>query len=136
MWPLPQIPTVAIIDDDEAVREALGDLLHVSGLICRCFATAGAFLAALRTTHFDCIVTDVRMEGMSGIELLERLQKDRCDLPIIVLSSILDQQVRARALGLGAHCWLSKPVGDKRLLDALSAAMGSGSVAAGEGHSS
>src|SRR3546814_9273265 len=80
------MPTVAIVDDDEAVREALGDLLMVSGLACECFEGAAEFLAARRVRQFDCLVTDIRMPGMSGIDLIERLRDERAGLPVIVLS--------------------------------------------------
>src|SRR3546814_12800251 len=81
------MPTVAIVDDDEAVREALGDLLMVSGLACECFEGAAEFLAARRVRQFDCLVTDIRMPGMSGIDLIERLRDARAGLPVIVLRS-------------------------------------------------
>lgn len=116
-------PTVAIVDDDEAVREALGDLLMVSGLACECFESAADFLAARRTRPFDCLVTDIRMPGMTGIELIERLHGERARLPIIVLSSVLDEPTRAHALAIGATAWLAKPVTDAHLLGALAAAM-------------
>src|SRR3546814_1151477 len=80
------MPTVAIVDDDEAVREALGDLLMVSGLACACFEGAAEFLAARRVRQFDCLVTDIRMPGMSGIDLIERLRDERAGLPVIVRS--------------------------------------------------
>jgi len=118
------MPTVAIVDDDEAVREALGDLLMVSGFACRCFESAADFLDARETRHFDCLVTDIRMPGMSGIDLIERLRDDGGALPVVVLSSVLDETTRAHALALGARAWLAKPVTDERLLGALSAAIG------------
>jgi FixJ family two-component response regulator len=122
---LPHVPTVAIVDDDEAVREALGDLLMVSGLACHCFESAADFLDARATCHFDCLVTDIRMPGMSGIDLIERLRDEGSYLPVVALSSVLDETTRALALALGARTWLAKPVTDERLLGAISAAIGS-----------
>ncbi|WP_260581318.1 response regulator transcription factor [Sphingopyxis sp. PET50] len=122
---MPHVPTVAIVDDDEAVREALGDLLMVSGLACHCFESAADFLAARRSRRFDCLVTDIRMPGMNGIELIERLHDERARMPVVVLSSVLDEQTRMRALALGARAWLAKPVTDAHLLGALASAMGS-----------
>ncbi len=119
------MPTVAIVDDDEAVREALGDLLMVSGLACECFEGAAEFLAAPRTRSFDCLVTDIRMPGMSGIELIERLRDERAELPVIVLSSVLDESTRSRALAIGAYAWLTKPVTDEHLLGAIEQAIAS-----------
>lgn len=118
-----ELPTVAIVDDDEAVREALADLLTVSGFTCYTFAGAASFLAALRTDRFDCLVTDIRMPEMNGIELIEHLRDDGARLPVIVLSSVLDQKTHARALSLGASAWFTKPVADERLLDAIAAAI-------------
>lgn len=124
---MPHIPTVAIVDDDEAVREALGDLLMVSGLSCHKFAGAAPFLAARETLHFDCLITDIRMPGMSGIELIQHIHEEGAGLPVIVLTSVLDEQIRARALALGARVWFTKPVTDERLLGALAAAIGESS---------
>jgi FixJ family two-component response regulator len=105
------------------VREALADLLTVSGFTCHTFAGAASFLAALRTHRFDCLVTDIRMPEMSGIELIEHLRDDGAELPVIVLSSVLDQKTHTRALSLGASAWFTKPVSDERLLGAIAAAI-------------
>ncbi|GGN54092.1 response regulator [Novosphingobium indicum] len=126
---MPELPTVAIVDDDEAVREALGDLLMVSGLTCQTFEGAASFLDATTKRHFDCLITDIRMPDMSGIELIEHLQKRCTDLPVIVISSVLDQHVRSSALSLGVHAWFTKPVSDERLLGAIAAAIANGSGA-------
>lgn len=123
---MPELPTVAIVDDDEAVREALGDLLMVSGLICHTFAGAASFLAAWTERHFDCLVTDIRMPEMTGMELIEHLHEEGAELPVIVLSSVLDRQARAYALSLGVQAWFTKPVSDDRLLGAIAAAIDSG----------
>ena len=123
---MPELPTVAIVDDDEAVREALGDLLMVSGLACHTFAGAASFLAARTERRFDCLVTDIRMPGMTGMELIEHLHEEGADLPMIVLSSVLDQQARAYALSLGVRAWFTKPVSDDRLLGAIAAAVDGG----------
>jgi len=120
---LPHMTTIAIVDDDEAVREALGDLLMVSGLACQCFESAPAFLTALRSHRFDCLVTDIRMPEMTGIELIEKLHEELAQLPVVVLSSVLDDATRAKALALGASAWLGKPVTDEHLLDAIATAM-------------
>jgi len=119
-----ELPTVAIVDDDEAVREALADLMTVSGLSCCQFGEADSFLAALLTRSFDCLVTDIRMPGMSGIELIQQLREQSLDLPVIVLSSVLDQQTRTHAFSLGAREWFCKPVSDEQLLAAIASAIG------------
>lgn len=125
-----ELPTVAIVDDDEAVREAVGELLMVSGLACLTYASATAFLAARTHRQFGCLVTDIRMPEMSGIDLIEHLHDQGIELPVIVLSSVLDPQVRAHALSLGVQAWFTKPVSDERLLGAIAAAIGGGSGSA------
>jgi FixJ family two-component response regulator len=120
---LPELPTVAIVDDDEAVREALGDLLMVSGLACETFAGAVPFLEAWTDRHFDCLVTDIRMPEMTGIELIEYLHSHGANLPVIVLSSVIDQQAHASALSLGVRAWIAKPASDEQLLGAIAAAI-------------
>lgn len=125
-----ELPTVAIVDDDEAVREAVGELLMVSGLACLTYASATAFLAARTHHQFGCLVTDIRMPEMSGIDLIEHLHDQGIELPVIVLSSVLDPQVRAHALSLGVQAWFTKPVSDERLLGAIAAAIGGGSGSA------
>ncbi len=121
---MPKTPLVAVVDDDEAIREALCDLLMVTGLACSTFDSAAAFLNGDAPSHVDCLITDVRMPGMSGLDLLERMRVGGSDLPVIVLTSVLDPSARARALHLGAQAWLTKPVADDALLDELKAAIG------------
>lgn len=123
---MPCLPTVAIVDDDEAVREALGDLLMVSGLACHKFAGAASFLAALEDHRFDCVITDIRMPGRSGIELIERLCEEGTELPIIVLSSVREEQARKHALALGVRAWFLKPASDEKLLATLGSVIGEG----------
>lgn len=113
------------MDDDESIREALCDLLMVAGLACCTFDGAPAFLADQGARGVDCLITDVRMPGMSGLDLLERVRAGGSNLPVIVLTSVLDQSARARAIELGAQAWLTKPVADDALLDQLKAAIGS-----------
>lgn len=117
------LSTIAIVDDDEAVREAIGDLLVVSGFARYAFDSAAAFLADRAVVHFDCLVTDIRMPAMSGLELMEILHAETSCLPIIILSSVLDEHTRQQALALGACAWLSKPVADQHLIDAINAAV-------------
>lgn len=117
---------IAIVDDDEAIRDALSDLLLVEGFACQVFDGASAFLADGSGPGFDCLVTDMRMPGMNGLELLEHLHARGATLPIIVLTSVIDEQSRSQALALGARTWLTKPVADNVLLDALKDALGMG----------
>lgn len=121
---MPKTPLVAVVDDDEAIREALCDLMMVTGLACSTFDSAPAFLNDNSPTEADCLITDVRMPGMSGIDLLERMRAGGSNLPVIVLTSVLDAGARAKALELGAQAWLTKPVADETLLDQIRSAIG------------
>jgi FixJ family two-component response regulator len=114
---------VAVVDDDDAVREALMDLLSVMGFQCRPFDRAEALLAEYEPTAFDCIVTDVKMPGMSGFDLLQRLHGIDASVPVIVITSDTNPALRARALAGGAHGFLTKPVGDDVLLRLLQSAL-------------
>jgi two-component system response regulator FixJ len=120
---LSKTPEIAIVDDDEAVREALFDLLLVEGLAARTFENGSAFLADPVADSFDCIITDVRMPGMDGIELQRRLRARGSTVPMIFLTSSVDETTRARALLDGAAAWFTKPVADEALLGALRVAL-------------
>lgn len=111
-----RIPIVAIVDDDEAIRDALSELLMVEGFACQPFERASAFLEEVDRSSFDCVITDMRMPGMNGLELLEHLHARGADLPAIVLTSVVDENSRARSLEVGARAWLGKPVADRVLL--------------------
>lgn len=116
-------PVSAIVDDDEAVREALCDLLQVEGLRARTFASAAAFLADDMAGDFDCLITDVRMPEIDGLELQERLRATGSSMPVIFVTSSTDEAMRARALLGGAAAWLTKPVADEALLRELRRAL-------------
>jgi len=107
---------VAIVDDDDDVREALSDLLLVLGLECRAFDRAEALLAEFVPGAFDCIVTDARMPGMSGLQLLRRLRDLDASVPVIIITSDTDSTIRSRALEGGAYAHLVKPIEDRILL--------------------
>jgi two-component system response regulator FixJ len=124
---------IAVVDDDEAIRDALSDLLMVEGFACQAFDGASAFLAHPGHPSFDCLITDMRMPGMNGLDLLEHLHARGTILPIIVLTSVVDEQSRRHALTLGARTWLTKPVADNVLLDALKDALGPAGGQGGEG---
>jgi len=128
------MPLVAIVDDDEAIREALCDLLMVTGFACCTFDGARAFLADQAADSVDCLITDIRMPGMTGLDLLERVRAEGSDLPVIVLTSVLDPGARAKALQLGAQAWLAKPVADEALLEQLKSAIGTDDWPAEPGH--
>ena len=116
-------PVIAIVDDDEAVREALFDLLQVEALTARTFDSAAAFLAAHASVGFDCLISDVRMPDIDGLELQQRLRARSPSMPVIFITSSTDEATRERALLDGAAAWFTKPVADEALLGALRAAL-------------
>ena len=115
---------IAIVDDDEAVREAFCDLLQVVGLQCRSFDRAEAFLDGYLSGIFGCVITDMRMPGISGLELLERIKAMDSAMPVIVVTSHWDPLIRSRTLEGGAHAFLTKPVAEDTLLQHLRSALG------------
>src|SRR5262245_23726783 len=94
---LVKAPLVAVVDDDDDVREALSDLLLVLGLLCCTFDRAEALLAAYEPGLFDCIITDVRMPGISGLDLLRRLRSLDQPVPVIVITSDTNPRTCAQA---------------------------------------
>lgn len=114
-----QQSVVYIIDDDEAVRESLADLLSSVGHAVESFGSAQEFLAARRADMPGCIVLDVRLPGPSGIEFQRRLIKSNINLPIIFISGYADVPTSVQALKSGAIEFLTKPLNDQQLLDAV-----------------
>jgi FixJ family two-component response regulator len=117
------MPIVAIVDDDKAMREAIFDLLQVEGLSARTFDSAAAFLADYAPDRFDCLITDVRMPGIDGLELQQKLRTLGSTMPVIVMTSSTDEATRVRALDGGATAYFTKPVADEVLLSQLRAAL-------------
>jgi FixJ family two-component response regulator len=115
---------VAIVDDDRSVREALADLLQVEGFPARTFEDGPSLLADPAIDEVACVITDLRMPGMNGLELQRRLRARAPSLPIVVITSSADEKLQARATAEGALAWLSKPVSDAELLACLRSALG------------
>ena len=114
---------VHIIDDDEALRESLTFLLRSAKHDVRSYASAKAFLEALPDAGFGCIVTDVRMPGMSGIELLRRLKELNVAVPVIVVTGHGDVALAVEAMKIGAVDFLEKPFDDEVLMASVEAAL-------------
>lgn len=114
---------VAIVDDDEAVRVALEGLLRSDGLTARAFESAENFLASGQQLKTACLITDIRMPGMSGLELQAKLNAEHCRIPIIFITAHGDTQMRMQALRAGAVEFLSKPFNDEALLETVRAAL-------------
>jgi FixJ family two-component response regulator len=120
----PQVEQRAfVVDDDEAVRDALGLLLRTVGLQVETFESASSFLKSHRPGIGGCLVLDIRMPGMSGLDLQDELHKRRAQLPIVFLTAHGDVPMAVRALKKGAADFIEKPVDEQRLvlavLDAL-----------------
>jgi len=114
---------VHVIDDDEAVRQSIEFLLETSGITARTYDSASAFLNALPTIDSGCIITDVRMPGISGIDLLRRLGEMRIKMPVIVITGHGDVPLAVEAMKIGAIDFLEKPFADDLLLASVQAAL-------------
>lgn len=119
-------PLISVVDDDDSVRESLDGLFRSVGFIAKVFASAEEFLNSdhLRTT--DCLILDVRMPGMNGIELHRHLIANNFEMPVIFITAHgSDGEVRARALKNGALAYLDKPLSEDALLKAVDEALSS-----------
>jgi len=114
---------VHVIDDDEALRESLAFLLRTARIEVRTYESAGAFLDALPETRGSCVITDVRMPGISGIDLLRRLQELKIGVPVIVITGHGDVPVAVEAMKIGAMDFLEKPFDDEVLLASVRSAL-------------
>jgi len=110
-------PKVFIVDDDEAIRDSLAWLLGTRGLTAQAFASAEEFLGAYRQDVPGCMVVDMRMPGMSGLELHEKLLERGCALPVIFLTGHADVPMAVAAIKRGAFDFVEKPFNDNALVD-------------------
>src|SRR6058998_225135 len=115
---------VLVVDDDASVRKALRRLFHATGRNVETFASAAEFLAYDLPPEAGCLVLDIRMPGISGLDLQKQLAMRNPDLPVVVITGHGDDEVRQRALEGGAIAILDKPFDDQSLLDAVELAMG------------
>ncbi|MHB9101208.1 MAG: response regulator transcription factor [Sulfuricella sp.] len=116
-------PTIFIVDDDAAVRDALSLLLGLKGFSTRCFAAAEDFLAAYQPDWRGCLLLDIRMAGMDGLELQQAMNSKRIDLPIIFITAHGDVAAARSALKAGASDFLEKPLDDRMLSAAIADAL-------------
>jgi two-component system, LuxR family, response regulator FixJ len=114
---------VHVIDDDEAVRQSLAFLLGTAGLAARTYDSATAFLDVASEAAAGCVITDVRMPGISGIELLRRLRKLKLTVPVIVITGHGDVPLAVEAMKIGAADFLEKPFDDDALLASVRSAL-------------
>ena len=113
---------VAVLDDDELMRSALQGLLKAVGLPSQAFASAEEFLSSGQQHQIACLIADIRMPGMSGLELQAELNTEGCRIPIIFITAHGDEKMRMQALRAGAVEFLAKPFDDEVLLERVRAA--------------
>jgi len=114
------MPLISIVDDDESVRAALKSLIDSVGFRAEVFQSGEEFLNSPYLLQTNCLITDVRMQGMSGLELQERLSAAGRSIPIVFISAHDDKEARARGLRAGAIDFLQKPFSEDSLLGAIS----------------
>ena len=114
---------VAIVDDDDLMRSALQGMLKSVGLPSQAFVSAEEFLKSGQQRHTACLIADIRMPGMSGLELQARLNAERCLIPTIFITAHGDTKMRMQAMRAGAVEFLAKPFDDEVLLESVRAAL-------------
>ena len=114
---------IAIIDDDDAMQDSLRDLMEAAGLVARCFGSAEEFLESGLHRQAACLITDILMPKMSGLELQARLKDEECDIPIIFITAFADASMRIRAMRQGAVKFLAKPFDHQLLLKTIRVAL-------------
>src|ERR1700723_435383 len=110
---------IAIIDDNEAMQDSLRDLMEAAGLVAQCFGSAEEFLASGLHRRAACLIVDIRMPKMSGLELQAKLRQEECNVPIIFITAYDDAEIRAQAIKEGAVEFLAKPFNHQLLLKML-----------------
>jgi FixJ family two-component response regulator len=118
-----KVPVIAIVDDDVSVREATRRLIRSLGYSAVAFSSAEEFLQSGRVDDTSCLITDVEMPGMNGVELQDRLIADDSQTPVIFMTAFPTERLRARALEGGALGFLSKPYDEEHLLQCLRSAL-------------
>lgn len=116
-------PTVFIIDDDAAVLDSLSILLETDGFPVKAFASANAFLNVVQESWRGCILTDVRMPGMDGLELQAKVAEQGLNLPIVIMTGHGDVPVAVRAMKAGAIDFIQKPFDEEMILDSIRRAL-------------
>jgi FixJ family two-component response regulator len=118
-----RVQLISIVDDDDALRNSLDDLIRSIGFRTQGFPSADAFLSSNQACDTACLILDVRMPGMNGLELQRQMVAANWRIPIIFITSHADDGARARALEAGAVAFLYKPFREEELLNAIDAAL-------------
>jgi FixJ family two-component response regulator len=122
------VAMISIIDDDRIVREAIGDLIQSLGYEVAAFESAEQFLESGRIAETTCLVTDLQLPGLDGLQLQTQLLADGYSLPVIVITAFPEEKFRKRAMDAGAVGFLSKPVDERLFLDCLDTALNGSTV--------
>jgi FixJ family two-component response regulator len=128
-----QTPLIMCVEDDASVREAIKGLLVSLGFAAEVFSSAEEFIQSSRLGETSCLITDVKLGGMSGIELQNRLAALGHCIPTIVITAFPDERIRAQALSAGAVCFLYKPINKDELVNCIDSALNRRSNAAEPG---
>jgi len=123
-------PVIFVVDDDDDVRESMRTLLEASGFAAEAFASAGNFLASAWEGRTGCLIADVRMPDMDGLELQEELSRRKAALPVIIMTGHGDVPLAVRAMKAGAIDFLEKPVDDGLLVESIRRALDSAQTSA------
>jgi FixJ family two-component response regulator len=121
--PPPRVPTIAVIDDDESVRRATGNLVKSFGLSVIVFASAEEFLESPRFDDVSCIISDIRMPGMSGLELQQHLALAAPGRSLIFITAFQEERIRKQAMKAGAIGFFNKPFEAQRLIECITRAL-------------
>jgi FixJ family two-component response regulator len=113
------LPLISVVDDDDSVRESLQRLIRSVGFAVRVFPSAEQFLSSDQLPHTCCLILDVRLPGMTGLELQHKLAASQCKIPVIFITAHGDDVARVRALNNGALEYLFKPFSEESLLNAI-----------------
>jgi FixJ family two-component response regulator len=114
---------IAVIDDDEATRSALAGLMRAKGFDVRIYGSAEDFLKSDSRQASRCIITDIQMPGLSGIDLKQQLKAENCATPVIMITARAEPQLHSQALASGAHSLLRKPFKAQALIDCVERAL-------------
>ena len=120
---MPRVPLISIVDDDDALRNSLDDLIRSVGFRTKRFPSAEAFLSSNQARDTACLILDVRMPGMNGLDLQRQVVAANWRIPIIFITSHADDDARSRALEAGAVAFLYKPFREEELLNAIDTAL-------------
>ena len=117
-------PLIAVVEDDDSVRKALGRLLRSAGLSAGTYASGEEFLNAIKSCPPGCVLLDLQLPGISGMEVLCTLRQCGLKLPVVFVTATSDPDIREQAMRSGADGWLCKPVDQLALIETISAALG------------